>query len=201
MQKKKVRSDLYVNCSVGILFFFLGFLIAKAIGFSQFKIEESINLIDVLSIFVTFFLVFFVTDRLEKRSGNNRNEKDLFINRASTINEMIIGLEEKVTTGSVVYVDAVSSLKRINTAFNSVFQTINSCHFSLTPEITTNLKSSFNKLRVCVTEIPRDDEVDVFVSVREGVIHYKDERLSVIEGNFEKLKSLLFELQIEINNK
>lgn len=202
---KSLKSNL-IKVGIGLSLIAFGYIIARIISFPYFEFSKSIDISDILGLIVTAWLAILVTTVFEKQNSDNRVEKNLIISRVGNIFEIASSLQIGSNSGQIHLTEASSSLKRINTALNSIYKIIEKCHFNITSDIKNRTNTCLSDLRDILTNTPSipEDQInsnDMPIAVREGIIHYNQERVSQIEVKFDTLKDLLLELQIEINKK
>lgn len=198
--------NLLSKIIIGVLLLLLGVVIGKFINFPHFVISKDIDLVNILSIIVTIGLAVAITTFFDKRKSDYRTEKDLIIKRVDDIYNICSILQTEAISGNIEYTEAAYSIKRINVAIKSVYGLINMSNFNVEDETKTNFKTSISELKDILTNTPMISEKEVKlseipISVKNGVIHFNRERISQIEMKFDKLKNLLLEWQIKINNK
>lgn len=183
----------------------IGFVAAKAIHFPQYTISETIDIVDIFSLLATIGLAILITTVLEKKGSDNRSKKELVINRIGNLTDIASGIQLEAQTGKVSCIDAASSIKRINTALDSIYRISKQCDLSVSKALRTKLNKQLADLRETLTKTPRirpsEEFQNLSIEVREGMIYYNNERVAQIEVKFDGLKDILLELQIEINGK
>lgn len=205
MHMKSLKNN-FTNISIGILLITIGILIGKYISFPYFEISKTIDLVNIASIVVTIILAIIITTFFDKRKSDFRIEKDLIIKRVDNIYEICSKLQLEAISGEIPYIEAASSIKRINTSINSVYKLISKCKFNTDESTKNEFKSCIGDLRNILTDTPLISEkeinsADIPISVKDGVIHFNRNRISQIELKFDTLKDLLLEWQIVINKK
>jgi len=187
-----------------LCFVVFGYLIAKFIDFRYFKISADINIMDIVSVTMTIFFAIIISTVFEKRNSNFRIEKDLIINRIGNIHDLTSALQQETMQGNIAYIEATSSLKRISSALSSIYKIVDKCHFKITDGVKVKLRTCLQQLRDNMTNTPiiiTETTGNVPIEVRDGIIFYDANSIATIEVNFENLKDLLLELQIDVNKK
>lgn len=202
---KNLRSKI-ITGGIYLSLVAFGFIIAKFITVPHFEISKSIDISNLFSLIVAAWLAILITTVFEKKNNDNRVEKDLIINRVGNIFEIAATLQIESNTGQIHHTEASSSIKRINTALNSIYKIVDKCHFGISTEIKEKLKLNISDLRDTLTSTPVITEeqlngTQLPIEIRESIIYYNRDRISQIEVKFDNLKDLLLELQIDINKK
>lgn len=183
-----------------------GYCLSRITDLPHFEVSKSIDISNIISLIVTTWLAILITTVFEKQNNNQRVEKDLIISRVGTIYEIASSLQLESNIGKVHLTEASSSLKRINTALNSIYKIVEKCHFDIDNEMKGRLKENLSELRDILTNTPQISEEqlkgkDIPIEIKDSMIYYNKDRISQIEVKFDGLKNLLLELQVEINKK
>lgn len=200
LKNKLIQAGIYLSLIV------FGYAITRLIEIPHFEISKSIDVSNVLTLIVTAWLAILITTVFEKQNNDHRVEKDLIITRVGNIYDIADSLQLESNSGRIHITEASSSLKRINTALNSIYRIVDKCHFNITDDLKDRLKNSLADIRNTLTNTPSvtDEQLnskDLPIEIKDSIIHFKKERVSQLEVKFDTLKDLLLELQIHINNK
>lgn len=197
----KILKIIFCVCLV-----IVGILIGKFVSFAHFEISPKIDLVNITSILVTVLLAILITVFFDKRKSDNRIEKDLILRRVDNVYEITNELQKESISGKIPYTEAASSIKRISTAMQSIYKTVDKCEFTIKDDIKTSIQSAISQLRDLLTDTPKmtEDQIessDLPIEVRDGIIKYNRQRIGQIEAKFDLLKDCLLELEIRINKK
>lgn len=197
----KILKIIFCVCLV-----IVGILIGKFVSFPHFEISPKIDLVNITSILVTVLLAVLITVFFDKRKSDNRIEKDLILRRVDNVYEITNELQKESISGKIPYTEAASSIKRISTAMQSIYKTVDKCEFTIKDDIKTSIQSAISQLRDLLTDTPKmtEDQIessDLPIEVRDGIIKYNRQRIGQIEAKFDLLKDCLLELEIRINKK
>lgn len=200
LKNKLIQAGIYLSLIV------FGYAITRLIEIPHFEISKSIDVSNVLTLIVTAWLAILITTVFEKQNNDHRVEKDLIITRVGNIYDIADSLQLESNSGRIHITEASSSLKRINTALNSIYRIVDKCHFNITVDLKDRLKNSLADIRNTLTNTPSvtDEQLnskDLPIEIKDSIIHFNKERVSQLEVKFDTLKDLLLELQIHINNK
>jgi len=200
LKNKLIQAGIYLSLIV------FGYAITRLIEIPHFEISKSIDVSNVLTLIVTAWLAILITTVFEKQNNDHRVEKDLIITRVGNIYDIADSLQLESNSGRIHITEASSSLKRINTALNSIYRIVDKCHFNITDDLKDRLKNSLADIRNTLTNTPSvtDEQLnskDLPIEIKDSIIHFNKERVSQLEVKFDTLKDLLLELQIHINNK
>src|SRR5690606_15437524 len=200
LKNKLIQAGIYLSLIV------FGYAITRLIEIPHFEISKSIDVSNVLTLIVTAWLAILITTVFEKQNKDHKVEKDLIITRVGNIYDIADSLQLESNSGRIHITEASSSLKRINTALNSIYRIVDKCHFNITDDLKDRLKNSLADIRNTLTNTPSvtDEQLnskDLPIEIKDSIIHFNKERVSQLEVKFDTLKDLLLELQIHINNK
>lgn len=202
---KNLKNNL-IQAGVYFSFIAFGYFITRFFEIPHFEISKSIDISNVLTLIMTAWLAILITTVFEKQNNDYRIEKDLIITRVGNIYDIADSLQLESNSGRIHITEASSSLKRINTALNSIYKIVDKCHFNITDGLKDRLKNSLADIRNTLTNTPflTDEQLnskDLPIEIKDSIIHFNKDRVSQLEVKFDTLKDLLLELQIHINNK
>lgn len=189
---------------IGFVLLYLGFVVGKINMIQPFIVERNVNLVDLSSLIATIILAILVTLYFDKKSNNNRLEKDLIIKKIENISHVVENLHNETDKAVIGYSEAASGIKRINVSLDALFKTSEDCHFTICEQTKTEGVTLISELRDLLTKTPtlsqEDlDKVDLPAQVKDGIIHFTTQQVSLINLKFDKLKDYLLKLQLEIN--
>jgi hypothetical protein len=204
MQILKGKSKYFVGFCLLIAAFALGVVVGKLFNISYFKVDENINIIDVISVAVTIFAAYIVTKVLDKEKQDNRTEKDLIIKRTEDIYQLIDDSNNKVNTGAINYQEAASHFKRINVSLNCIYRILTNTKIGLDETHKKNIIGNTKKLRDLLTDTPKISEAEIQISnlpneVKDSIVHLTQNRILEIETEYDKLRDNILLLQLAIN--
>ncbi len=200
LKNKLIRVGIYLS------FIAFGYVITRFFEIPYFEISKTIDISNVLALIVTVWLAILITTVFEKQNNDHRVEKNLIITRVGNIYDIADSLQLESNTGRIHITEASSSLKRINTALNSIYRIVDKCHFNISKDLKERIKNNLADIRNTLTNTPSvtDEQLnskDLPIEIKDSIIHFNKERVSQLEVMFETLKDLLLELQIHINKK
>lgn len=204
MLKKFKASSVLYRAALLAAIFVIGIVVGKIITISYFKVEENINLVDIISIAATLFAAWYVAKVLDKEKVDSRTEKDLILRRTEDIYQLIEDSHQKVTTGKIAYQEASSHLKRTNISINSIYRILEKIPLHTDQELKTNLLANTRKLRDLLTNTPiiNDKQIqdsNLPIEVINGIVHLNKNRIAEIETEYDKLKDNILLMQLSIN--
>ena len=200
LRNKLIQGGLYLLCIA------FGYVLTRLIEIPHFEISKTIDISNIFTLIITAWLAILITTVFEKQNNDDRVEKNLIITRVGNIYDIAASLQLESNSGRIHITEASSSLKRINTALNSIYRIVEKCHFNITDDLKDRLKQSLSDIRITLTNTPSltDEHLsakDLPIEIKDSIIHFNKERVSQLEVKFDTLKDLLLELQIHINKK
>jgi hypothetical protein len=201
----KSLNNNIISASIYLSFAAFGYVISRYFEIPHFELSKSIDPSNIITLIVTVWLAIIITTFFEKQNSNNRVEKDLIITRIGNLYDIADSLQLESNSGRIHITEASSSVKRINTALNSIYRIVGICHFNITDDLKIRLRNSLYDIRNTLTKTPSVSEEllnskDLPIEIRDSMIHFNKDRIAELEVKFENLKDLLLELQIHINN-
>lgn len=204
MQKLKGKSNYVIGVCLLFATFSIGIVVGKLVDFKYFKVDNNINIIDVISVAVTVFAAYIVTKVLDKEKQDNRNEKDLIIKRTEDIYQLIDDSNNKVIIGAIKYQEAASHFKRINVSLNCIYRIMTNTKIETNDQLKKDIFSNTKKIRDLLTDTPKISETDIQNSnlpneVKDSIVHLTQNRIVEIETEYDKLRDNILLLQLTIN--
>lgn len=204
MQKLKGKSKYVIGACLLFATFSIGIVVGKLVDFKYFKVDNNINIIDVISVAVTIFAAYIVTKVLDKEKQDNRNEKDLIIKRTEDIYQLIDDSNNKVIIGAIKYQEAASHFKRINVSLNCIYRIMTNTKIETNDQLKKDIFGNTKKLRDLLTDTPKISETDIQNSnlpneVKDSIVHLTQNRIVEIETEYDKLRDNILLLQLTIN--
>jgi len=190
-----------------VLLIVIGILIGKTVQrWPIITLKKEVDTIgatiSLISLAFTLGVAYWVATILESSKEANRVEKDLFIKRIDDVFSLIEEISSQVAIQEIEYSLAVTSIKRISVNILSTIDAIGSTDLVVEDSHRTNIVLSVKSLNILLTSTPRITEehlAEMPIEVREGVIHMSRDRKFQIDGEFDKLKRLIFSLELAIN--
>jgi uncharacterized transporter YbjL len=121
MLKRNQIGKITYNAILYLCCFSVGIVTGKLFNFSYFKIDEKLNLVNILSIAATIFSAWYLANILDREKQRSKSEKELILGRISDLNKLLDNSLEKVEQGEIEYVEAASVFKRLNTTIENIY--------------------------------------------------------------------------------
>ena len=204
MHQKSTISKIIFRVALCVAILAIGFVGGKLINISYFKIEEKVDLFNIISIVATLFAAWYVVKVLDKEKEESRTEKDLILRRTEDIYQLISENHQKVSTGQIPYQEASSHLKRINTSISSIYRILEKLSLNVDVDLKANIIGNSRQLRELLTNTPLISEQQIQgsnlpIEVINGIIHLNNNRITEIETEYDKLKDNILLMQLSIN--
>jgi Ca2+/Na+ antiporter len=202
MQQKKQK--IIQNSIIFLSILIFGILLGKFLDWPYLKLDQNVNLVDLISVLLTLLLAYFVVKVIEKEKEDYREEKNLLLKRLERIDDLIEEIHESIESDQIHYSKAAAMIKNISVNLNCLFRV------KLNPAITIDRNTNqvftiqLKRLRNLLTNTPMIDasqinKSDLPLEVKSGILKISKSRVIEIETELEKLRILVFELQLKIN--
>jgi hypothetical protein len=199
--KKLMKKHWWLLSLTAVFFFFFGVLFDKWVknwAFLTLKAEIDIfsAITSLISIFLTLAVAFWVTMVLEKRTNDQRTQKDIIIRHTGLLFSILEDLRTKVRLGSIEYLLAASWIKRlnVNTSFIVVELVKASIDDGTAHEIL--IQDELSVLKVMMTNSVANDPD---LRIVNGIISISEPRRILIEGQLDKVLNEFFKFELTIN--
>jgi len=201
---KNIVKNKLINFFICLFLISFGFILGKIFDFWYFKIDDMVQISDLLSIAATLFAAYLITTVLDTRKQDKRIEKDLILKKTEDIYQMISKMCDKVINISITYQEASSFPKMVYTSIKVIFNAINSLKLDVDNDMLTPIKTSIRNVRELLTSTPIVNDPILKgsqnpIKVENGMITFSQNRVLEILSECEKLKQHIFRLQLEIN--
>jgi hypothetical protein len=139
---------------------------------------------------------FWVTIILEKRTSDERTQKDIIIRHTELLFLILEDLRVKVRDGRIDYLLAASWIKRLSVNTSSIV--VELVKASITDGINHEalIKTELSTLKDLMTNTVANDPD---LSVHQGVITISEPRRVLIEGQLDKVRNEFFKFELSIN--
>lgn len=188
---------LIIGLLTGVL---AGILICK---YSLLKIESALSVGSIVQSSITVVSAWFITLYLQKMAGDNRKQKELFLDQFSEMKRLIEELEDIKNDSESKLTKVVALLKRMK----QKNQLIQRCMKERSIVIDgADLSELITKLRDVCTTTPSKKTLEDFANtencpayVKEGIIKWSVETMTGIEAAIQDCKEAIFRAQLTMN--
>ncbi|TWI96826.1 hypothetical protein JN11_03939 [Mucilaginibacter frigoritolerans] len=204
-----MRKAWWITISIiySIFLLVIGVLLGKTIQrWPILKVKTEVDtvgaMVSLISIGATLGVAYWVASILESKKENNRVEKDLIIRRIDAVYALIEETKNNVAAQAIDFTLAVSNIKRISVNIIAVIEAVKKTKITLEDLHKANIVTAISTLKDLLTNTPPIKEehlADLPIDVREGIIHMSTERKLQIDAEFDKIKWLIFDLELAIN--
>jgi hypothetical protein len=202
------KSSIFILSGGAVLLVFVGYLLGmytKNVFVYKTEIDIPATLLSFLSLIMTLALAFWVTNVLERRVSNERSGKDLIIARINDLYSVMNDCSDRVSSNSLRYIEAVSTLKRILMTIKAIDSIIVSedLVFEFEGTYRQDLNDELELLRELMTYTPYSmiEEFDeqVAIKVVDGILYFSRDRIQEIVASFDKLRNQVLKYQLAVN--
>jgi hypothetical protein len=192
---------LWLPLSVAILVLILGILIGVWIkNWPLITLKKEVDVFagiaSVATILVTLLVAYWVTNVLEKRNNENRSEKEIIAKQLGLLYLILEETRNKVKDGQIIYTLAASNIKRLYMNTAAVIVSLIKASLELPENHETLIQGELAYLRDLLTKtIPNDPDL----VVNEGIITISANRQILIDGQLDKVRNEVYNLELAIN--
>ncbi len=195
-----------IEISVAVIFCLIGFIVGVATRYDLqwgTRFDEEINSVQLLQLICTVILAWLVTTVLDKQKQAEKTVKEIILKRAEELHSFVHDTAIKFSSGEFLYTDAASAAKRINVATDRICKLLEANKITCDAQIKTNIVAQADKMLDLMTNTPVHDPkatAPPVVEVKNGKLHFREDRALEIENAFEDLKHHIMSLQLSIIN-
>lgn len=194
MIRKRIY-NLAFFLAIGVIF---GLLIKY---FNRFVWNFEVSAFDAFQLIVTAFLAWWVAEKLEKDSAQERSEKDIVIEKMKVMDEIVGELKKTVLSRDIVPLTDVSRLiGNYDEVSHRVVETLENNYAFILSSEENNYITDLNFLdTLCSDDNYRPQEIAIEERDNALVCMYSPARLSDILGTASIIQDKLFKLQLLLN--
>lgn len=194
MTRKRIY-NLAFFLAIGVLF---GLLIKY---FNRFAWNFEVSAFDAFQLIVTAFLAWWVAEKLEKDSAQERSEKDILIEKMKIMDDTIGELKKIVLSKEIVPLTDVSRLiGNFDEISHRVVETLENNYASILSSEDNKYNTDLNLLdALCSDDNYRPQEIAIENRDNALACIYSSARLNDILGTASVIQDKLFKLQLLLN--
>lgn len=198
---------IVISIAYSAILLIIGILIGKTVQrWPLITLKTEVDTIGAIfsltSLIATLGVAYWVATILERKKEANRVEKDLIIRRIDDIYGLIESTSVKVAVQEIDFNLAVGNIKRISVNINAIIEAVKTTRISIEDFHRKGIIDALTELKSLLTNTPpiRDEHLaDLPLEIREGIIHMSTDRRLQIDSEFDKIKRLIFNLELAIN--
>lgn len=202
MQTNKITSIIYYS-----LFFLLGSFFSYSFFIlmlnNNLKIAEEISIgfdpSNLLSIIITLLLALYITRKLDKKTTENRVEKDILIDDIKQFKyKFYKEIHDILNSKKILYIEVVAKLKTIRMRFQSINKILKKYGYDMDNDRIAKLDENIRDIKDLLTETPKTKGKKQII-VNNGELSFGTKRREDIEIALDDISSKIFELIVQIN--
>jgi len=202
MQTNKITSIIYYS-----LFFLLGSFFSYSFFIlmlnNNLKIAEKISIgfdpSNLLSIIITLLLALYITRKLDKKTTENRVEKDILIDDIKQFKyKFYKEIHDILNSKKILYIEVVAKLKTIRMRFQSINKILKKYGYDMDNNRIAKLDENIRDIKDLLTETPKTKDKKQII-VNNGELSFGTKRREDIEIALDDISSKIFELIVQIN--
>lgn len=192
MNKKKVIYNIVAFCGIGVV---LG-LVIKYWRMLTFNFE--VSAFDSLSLVVTVMIAWWVAQKLERDTSQERCEKDIIIEKLKMLDGLIESLNHKIVDEENVLLSSVTSIiNSIDAHTNRIREQIKN-HYPSVLNSDVDFIDELNQLDDFCTN-DEGDGIESIIVDGNTVNRYTSDRKNIISSYANSLSDKIFNLEILVN--
>lgn len=177
----------------------LGYVAARIIGdIRSYSFDHTIDPLALIALLLTVLLSVVFYRRLERLKYSDQLKKDAVIARLKVSVDNLFTLEEKCSSGELLYTDIVKALRKCRREFESYA----SYAKALTCPVGENSASQYrlvcSELKDLLTNTPPGSEAHASIRIIDGRIELDGDRLVEVEQHIDVGKGILFDIEKKI---
>lgn len=194
MTRKRIY-NLAFFLAIGVIF---GLLIKY---FNHFTWDFEVSAFDAFQLIVTAFLAWWVAEKLEKDSAQERNEKDILIEKLKVMDEAVGELKRIILSKDIVPLTDVNRLiGNFDEISHRVVETLKNNYSSILSSEENKYITDLNLLdTLCSDDNYRPHEIAIEERDNALACMYSPARLNDILGTASIIQDKLFKLQLLLN--
>ena len=199
---KRMNIEMYLS----LFLFILGWIIGNEWQVTKFSLDLTFNIVDVITLIATIVMGVYIVRILEKEVQDRRIEKDMYLSKISSIENILEDIEElfQNKNGSDIdYRSIVSQEHRIRTKKNSIFKHLleksDGKIKDKLQKFETQLKCEFKDLRQYLTQTSVGNIEPKEIEISNNKATYSSERTACILSSLNNIDNQLLELKVLVN--
>jgi hypothetical protein len=194
---KKI-SKSFIQIIYSIIFFILGFLIAKLFDIPKFSIDYKVNIVHFISIFITLVLALIINDYFLKQNNASGKIKELLYERTQKLVTLLEEIKSISHQQDILYTTVVYKFKIFYTTLNCTQNLFKKTKVTFSKEYLSNLNDEYKKHKDLWTNTPVNGKGNAPLKIKNNILHISSYRNDEIEEQHTKMIDLLSELEIDI---
>ncbi len=201
MLRKRWRNNSPFNWI--ILFSFTGTGIVFGLLLHQkISLTKEINPFDILSIFVTLFIAYYIGIFIENDKIINKSLKELFITKISELEMLLGNLYDDLDNDEIPLIKVTTPMKKIRKGISLIYSSASNLDLQLDNKREFKLGNLAKKLLDLSTYTPPvqivPDRMPIDLEIKENQIIFRPSKKTQIFNTLDNLKNELFQLKIEL---
>lgn len=179
----------------------VGITIGDCIDLGYFDLDNSISVIEALTLFITVGLTWYIATILDKQSKNEQQESDLIVEQI----DEVVGLLKEIdglTRSKSSYNEINLKIHCIGLVKQNIFEHLTeNADKNKVNEHENIIKEKVKKLKDLLTNTPIDKKDLSRISVKNGIVSYTDVRVKEIVTEVYSFRTELFKLKLFVTKK
>lgn len=199
LMKKKIINKQWL---IYLALLGIGITIGDCIDIGYFDLDNSISVIEALTLFITVGLTWYIATILEKRTKNEQQESDLIVEQINEVVELLKEIDDLIRSNPS-YNEINMKIHCIGLVKQNIFEhlTKNTDNNQDVKNHENNFKEKLKELKDLLTNTPIDKKDSSRISVKNGIVNYTDVRIKEIVTEEYSFRTELFKLKLFVTKK
>lgn len=196
----------YIEIASGIFLLIIGWVIGNQWQITECKLDLTFNIVDLFTLVVTIVMGTYIAWILEKEVQDKRIEKDMYLAKIGSIEEILDELGNMFQSNngqSIDYKKVVGLEHRIKMKKDSIFKYIlENLHGKIHQEIKKGdeqLRCNFKDLRNLLTQTNAEETGPKDIEIIDNQANYSAERTSCVLNTLNIIDNKLLEIKVLVN--
>ncbi len=178
----------------------IGITVGDCIDYGYFELNNSISVIDALTLFITVGLTWYIATILDKQSKNEQQESDLIVEQINDIASLLKEIDVLIRK-EIPYSEIVLKTHCIGLVKQSIFEFLKKNKSDTVDSFESMFKEKQKKLKDLLTNTPIDKNDTSKISMKKGILKYTDVRIKEIVTELYSFRTELYKLKLFVTKK
>jgi hypothetical protein len=197
---KKTRGKWFLlhkfEIVIAVIFAALGFVTGLATRYDlqfNFRFDDKIDAIELLSLAATIVLAWLVASVLDKQKEADKSAKEIILKRAEELHSLVVQSASRVAADNLTYSEAANITKRIDVAVRRLWPMLENAEVNYDDGVKAAFSKHIDELEGLLTEINQPE-----LTVENNIIHFSRDRSVAVEAAFDELRDRISTLELTI---
>lgn len=196
-----------IKIVVCIISFFCGLFLRSWWEIGTLSLDTKVNVLDAISLVVTVVVGIYIAKILEKEVQDKRIEKDMYLSRIKSIEQVLSDIETTIgkSKGDNVYYLHINNMihqcrLKKNHIFDSLGKIVTDKNKETLKDYDSKIKSEMKLLKVFLTQTTIDESNNPSAKMVNNMVCYSPDRVIEVINSINSIENLFFDLKVIINH-